>query len=105
MLLQGLQVALSNGLLEVAAEASLQTLECVGALDHEAACQFLALSQVRLCTTGARGWAGTLEEGGASSGAPLSPGPLNHAPGAPLTPVPELLRLGDDAGRATRCHG
>ncbi|KAM5324144.1 cilia- and flagella-associated protein 46 isoform 3-T3 [Glossophaga mutica] len=45
VLLQSLQVALGNGLLEVAEAASLQTVECVGALDPEAACQFLALSQ------------------------------------------------------------
>ncbi|XP_036907145.1 cilia- and flagella-associated protein 46 [Sturnira hondurensis] len=45
VLLQSLQVALGNGLLEVAADASLQTVECVGVLDPEAACQFLALSQ------------------------------------------------------------
>ncbi|KAF6107967.1 cilia and flagella associated protein 46 [Phyllostomus discolor] len=45
VLLQSLQVALGNGLLEVAAAASLQTVECVGVQDPESACQFLALSQ------------------------------------------------------------
>lgn len=49
VLLQCLQVALGNGLLEVAAAASLEMVECVGALDPAATCQFLALAQVRLC--------------------------------------------------------
>lgn len=51
VLLQCLQVALGNGLLDVAAAASLEMVECVGALDPAAACQFLALSQVQLCAS------------------------------------------------------
>ncbi|XP_066095942.1 cilia- and flagella-associated protein 46 isoform X1 [Saccopteryx bilineata] len=45
VLLQCLQVALGNGLLEVAAAASLEMVECFGILDPVATCQFLALSQ------------------------------------------------------------
>ncbi|KAF6317002.1 cilia and flagella associated protein 46 [Rhinolophus ferrumequinum] len=45
VLLQCLQVALGNGLLDIAAAASLEMVECVGTLDPAATCQFLALSQ------------------------------------------------------------
>ncbi|XP_016061813.1 PREDICTED: cilia- and flagella-associated protein 46 [Miniopterus natalensis] len=45
VLLQCLQVALGNSLLDVAAAASLEMVECIGTLDPTAACQFLALSQ------------------------------------------------------------
>ncbi|XP_054975087.1 cilia- and flagella-associated protein 46 [Sorex araneus] len=45
VLLQGLHLALGQCLLDVAAAASLQMVECVGTLDPFAACQFLALSQ------------------------------------------------------------
>ncbi|XP_037661046.1 cilia- and flagella-associated protein 46 [Choloepus didactylus] len=45
VLLQGLQVALRSSLLDVAAAASLQMVECFGTLDPAATCQFLALSQ------------------------------------------------------------
>ncbi|KAM8780319.1 LOW QUALITY PROTEIN: cilia- and flagella-associated protein 46 [Rhynchonycteris naso] len=45
VLLQCLQVTLGNGLLEVAAAASLEMVECIGILDPTATCQFLALSQ------------------------------------------------------------
>ncbi|XP_058291859.1 cilia- and flagella-associated protein 46 isoform X10 [Hylobates moloch] len=45
VLLQCLQVALGCGLLDVAAAASLEVVECVGALDPATTCQFLALSQ------------------------------------------------------------
>ncbi|XP_030895776.1 cilia- and flagella-associated protein 46-like isoform X2 [Leptonychotes weddellii] len=44
-LLQCMQVALGSRLLDVAAAASLDMVECTGALDPEATCQFLALSQ------------------------------------------------------------
>lgn len=47
LLLQGLQVALASRLLDVAAAASLEMVECTGTLDPAATCQFLALSQVR----------------------------------------------------------
>ena len=49
VLLQCLQVALGSGLLDVAAAASLEMVECVGTLDPATTCQFLALSQVCLC--------------------------------------------------------
>ncbi|XP_078202956.1 cilia- and flagella-associated protein 46 isoform X23 [Callithrix jacchus] len=45
VLLQCLHVALGSGLLDVAAAASLEMVECVGALDPVTTCQFLALSQ------------------------------------------------------------
>ncbi|XP_014649525.1 PREDICTED: cilia- and flagella-associated protein 46 [Ceratotherium simum simum] len=45
VLLQCLQVALGSSLLDVAAAASLEMVECIGALDPAATCQFLALSQ------------------------------------------------------------
>ncbi|KAK2099301.1 Cilia- and flagella-associated protein 46 [Saguinus oedipus] len=45
VLLQCLHVALGSGLLDVAAAASLEMVECVGALDPATTCQFLALSQ------------------------------------------------------------
>uniref|UniRef100_G1QN87 Cilia and flagella associated protein 46 n=1 Tax=Nomascus leucogenys TaxID=61853 RepID=G1QN87_NOMLE len=45
VLLQCLQVALGCGLLDVAAAASLEVVECVGTLDPATTCQFLALSQ------------------------------------------------------------
>lgn len=47
LLLQCLQAALGSGLLDVAATAGLEMVECVGTLDPVSACQFLALSQVR----------------------------------------------------------
>lgn len=47
VLLQCLQVALGSNLLDIAAAASLEMVECVGTLDPAATCQFLALSQVR----------------------------------------------------------
>nr|XP_039321178.1 cilia- and flagella-associated protein 46 isoform X3 [Saimiri boliviensis boliviensis] len=45
VLLQCLHVALGSGLLDVAAAASLEMVECIGALDPATTCQFLALSQ------------------------------------------------------------
>ncbi|KAM9618801.1 cilia- and flagella-associated protein 46 [Trichechus inunguis] len=45
VLLQGLQAALGAGILEVAAAASLEMVECVGTLDPTTTLQFLALSQ------------------------------------------------------------
>ncbi|XP_073934125.1 cilia- and flagella-associated protein 46 isoform X3 [Castor canadensis] len=45
VLLQCLQVALGSGLLDIAAAASLEMVECTGTLDPAATCQFLALSQ------------------------------------------------------------
>jgi hypothetical protein len=51
VLLQCLQVALGSGLLDIAAAASLEMVECTGTLDPAATCQFLALSQVRPCST------------------------------------------------------
>ncbi|XP_007452074.1 PREDICTED: tetratricopeptide repeat protein 40 [Lipotes vexillifer] len=45
VLLQCLQVALGSNLLDIAAAASLEMVECVGTLDPAATCQFLALSQ------------------------------------------------------------
>ncbi|XP_059517976.1 cilia- and flagella-associated protein 46 [Myotis daubentonii] len=45
VLLQCLQVALGNSLLEVARAASLEMVECIGTLDPTATCQFLMLSQ------------------------------------------------------------
>lgn len=47
VLLQCLQVALGSSLLDVAAAASLELVECSSNLDPAATCQFLALSQVR----------------------------------------------------------
>lgn len=49
VLLQCVQVALGSGLLDIAAAASLDMVECTGTLDPAATCQFLALSQVWLC--------------------------------------------------------
>lgn len=46
VLLQSLHGALGQRLLDVAAVASLEVVECVGTLDPPTACQFLALSQV-----------------------------------------------------------
>ncbi|XP_021108879.1 cilia- and flagella-associated protein 46 isoform X3 [Heterocephalus glaber] len=45
LLLQCLQVALDSSLLDIAAAASLEMVECIGTLDPVATCQFLALSQ------------------------------------------------------------
>nr|XP_023417215.1 cilia- and flagella-associated protein 46 isoform X2 [Cavia porcellus] len=45
VLLQCLRVALDNSLLDTAAAASLEMVECFGTLDPMATCQFLALSQ------------------------------------------------------------
>uniref|UniRef100_G1LVL0 Cilia- and flagella-associated protein 46 n=2 Tax=Ailuropoda melanoleuca TaxID=9646 RepID=G1LVL0_AILME len=45
VLLQCVQVALGSGLLDIAAVASLDMVECTGTLDPAATCQFLALSQ------------------------------------------------------------
>ncbi|ELW67298.1 hypothetical protein TREES_T100016876 [Tupaia chinensis] len=45
VLLQCLQVALSNNLLDIAEAASLEMVECIGTLDPASTCQFLALSQ------------------------------------------------------------
>ncbi|XP_013358484.1 PREDICTED: cilia- and flagella-associated protein 46 isoform X2 [Chinchilla lanigera] len=45
VLLQCLQVALNSSLLDIAAAASLEMVECIGTLDPLATCQFLALSQ------------------------------------------------------------
>ncbi|KAM5271866.1 cilia- and flagella-associated protein 46 [Ctenodactylus gundi] len=45
VLLQCMQVALSSGLLVIAAAASLEMVECIGTLDPVMTCQFLALSQ------------------------------------------------------------
>lgn len=93
VLLQCLQVALGNGFLEVAAAASLEVVECVGALDPVATCQFLALAQVRLCPSpGAparRGprqpaaWRAVLAWGGhepEAGGCPPSGRPPEHRP-------------------------
>lgn len=49
VLLQCLQLSLGSSLLDVAAAASLEMVECVGSRDPAAACQFLVLSQVRPC--------------------------------------------------------
>uniref|UniRef100_H0WN93 Uncharacterized protein n=1 Tax=Otolemur garnettii TaxID=30611 RepID=H0WN93_OTOGA len=45
VLLQCLHVALGSGLMDVAAAASLELVECTGTLDPVTTCQFLALSQ------------------------------------------------------------
>ncbi|XP_052617131.1 cilia- and flagella-associated protein 46 isoform X5 [Peromyscus californicus insignis] len=45
VLLQCLQAALSINLLDIAATASLEMVECIGILDPATTCQFLALSQ------------------------------------------------------------
>ncbi|XP_023492381.2 cilia- and flagella-associated protein 46 isoform X4 [Equus caballus] len=45
VLLQCLQLSLGSSLLDVAAAASLEMVECVGSRDPAAACQFLVLSQ------------------------------------------------------------
>ncbi|XP_008581370.1 PREDICTED: tetratricopeptide repeat protein 40, partial [Galeopterus variegatus] len=45
VLLQCLQVALGSSLLDIAAAASLEMVECTSTLDPVATCQFLALSQ------------------------------------------------------------
>ncbi|XP_045425210.1 cilia- and flagella-associated protein 46 isoform X3 [Lemur catta] len=45
VLMQCLQLALGSNLLDVAAAASLEVVECTGILDPAATCQFLALSQ------------------------------------------------------------
>lgn len=47
VLLQCLQAALSSSLLDIAATASLEMVECIGTLDPITTCQFLSLSQVR----------------------------------------------------------
>lgn len=47
LLLQCLGLALGRRLLDAAAAASLEMVECTGTLDPAATCQFLALSQVR----------------------------------------------------------
>ena len=47
VLLQCLQAALSSNLLDIAATASLEMVECTGTLDPITTCQFLSLSQVR----------------------------------------------------------
>ncbi|XP_026968831.1 cilia- and flagella-associated protein 46 [Sagmatias obliquidens] len=54
VLLQCLQVALGSNLLDIAAAASLEMVECVGTLDPAATCQFLALSQSCLASEGMR---------------------------------------------------
>nr|XP_030688013.1 cilia- and flagella-associated protein 46 [Globicephala melas] len=54
VLLQCLQVALGSNLLDIAAAASLEMVECVGTLDPAAACQFLALSQSCSASEGMR---------------------------------------------------
>eukprot|EP00070_Physeter_catodon_P030862 XP_028337756.1 cilia- and flagella-associated protein 46 [Physeter catodon] len=54
VLLQCLQVALGSNLLDVAAAASLEMVECVGTLDPAATCQFLALSQSCSASEGMR---------------------------------------------------
>lgn len=64
VLLQCMQVALGSCLLDVAAAASLEMVECTGTLDPATTCQFLALSQVRLCSVPLpRGPAGPTWEG------------------------------------------
>uniref|UniRef100_A0A8C6QI67 Cilia and flagella associated protein 46 n=1 Tax=Nannospalax galili TaxID=1026970 RepID=A0A8C6QI67_NANGA len=45
VLLQCIQAALSGNLLDIAASASMEMVECIGTLDPTATCQFLALSQ------------------------------------------------------------
>ncbi|XP_038168284.1 cilia- and flagella-associated protein 46 [Arvicola amphibius] len=45
VLLQCLQAALSSNLLDIAATASLEMVECIGTLDPITTCQFLSLSQ------------------------------------------------------------
>lgn len=67
VLLQCLQAALGNGLLDMAAAASLEMVECVGTLDPAATCQFLALSQVQLCPLGTVGRGGRSPAPGAPS--------------------------------------
>lgn len=52
VLLQCLQVSLGSRLLDIAAAASLELVECTGTLDPVTTCQFLALSQVQLGPTG-----------------------------------------------------
>ncbi|XP_057591801.1 cilia- and flagella-associated protein 46 [Hippopotamus amphibius kiboko] len=54
VLLQCLQVALGSRLLDVAAAASLEMVECIGTLDPAATCQFLALSQSCSASEGMR---------------------------------------------------
>nr|XP_058910979.1 cilia- and flagella-associated protein 46 [Kogia breviceps] len=54
VLLQCLQVALGSNLLDIAAAASLEMVECVGTLDPAATCQFLALSQSCSASEGMR---------------------------------------------------
>lgn len=46
VLLQCLHGALGSNLLDIAAAASLEMVECIGILEPATACQFLALSQV-----------------------------------------------------------
>lgn len=46
VLLQCIQTSLSNNLLDIAATASLEMVECIGNLDPITTCQFLTLSQV-----------------------------------------------------------
>lgn len=106
MLLQCLQVALGNGLLEVAAAASLEMVECIGTLDPTATCQFLMLSQVRLCSVhppaalGGEGGpapcaspaGGSASTGGAGAGACVTDGAHLEGGGRPpeVPPSPGL---------------
>lgn len=81
VLLQCLHGALGSNLLDIAAAASLEMVECIGILEPATACQFLALSQVcsapgPFCkaplATGAR-------EAPQGPGAPSAGGPTHHA--------------------------
>lgn len=45
VLLQCIQASLSSNLMDIAAAASIEMVECIGALDPVTTCQFLALSQ------------------------------------------------------------
>lgn len=81
VLLQCVRVALGGCLLDIAAAASLEMVECSGTLDPVATCQFLALSQVGLCAPSSGPFLATWGESG--------PG----APGAPSRRRPAGLRL------------
>ena len=75
VLLQCLHRALGSNLLDIAAAASLEMVECMGILEPATACQFLALSQV------------------CSALVPFCKVPLGHwgEGGPPNTPVLPLL--------------
>ena len=64
VLLQCVRVALGGCLLDIAAAASLEMVECSGTLDPVATCQFLALSQVWLCAPSSGPFLATWGESG-----------------------------------------